>query len=121
MQEYGQTRSILVSIRSVSKANMTYGKQNSIVNDYSAEDNITRSQSAIPVINLCPTENPDFHTPVRLDDYEHALELTCNWDPEDYGGGRNFGHLTYEVDDIYATCQRLIDRGVTINRPPPAP
>lgn len=46
------------------------------------------------------------------------LELTHNWDPEDYTGGRNFGHLAYEVDDIYGTCQRLMDQGVTINRPP---
>ena len=46
------------------------------------------------------------------------VELTYNWDPEDYKGGRNFGHLAYEVDDIYATCQRLMDKGVTINRPP---
>ncbi|MEZ5859593.1 MAG: VOC family protein [Geminicoccaceae bacterium] len=46
------------------------------------------------------------------------VELTWNWDPEDYTGGRNFGHLAYEVDDIYATCQRLMDSGVTINRPP---
>lgn len=46
------------------------------------------------------------------------LELTYNWDPETYAGGRNFGHLAYEVDDIYAACQRLMDGGVTINRPP---
>jgi lactoylglutathione lyase len=46
------------------------------------------------------------------------IELTYNWDPEDYKGGRNFGHLAYEVDDIYATCQSLMDKGVTINRPP---
>lgn len=46
------------------------------------------------------------------------LELTYNWDPESYSGGRNFGHLAYEVDDIYQTCQRLMDKGVTINRPP---
>jgi lactoylglutathione lyase len=46
------------------------------------------------------------------------VELTHNWDPEVYTGGRNFGHLAYEVDDIYATCQRLMDHGVTINRPP---
>jgi lactoylglutathione lyase len=46
------------------------------------------------------------------------LELTYNWDPEDYKGGRNFGHLAYEVDNIYDTCQRLMDSGVTINRPP---
>ena len=46
------------------------------------------------------------------------LELTWNWDPEDYDGGRNFGHLAYEVDDIYAICQQLMENGVTINRPP---
>lgn len=46
------------------------------------------------------------------------VELTYNWDPEAYGEGRNFGHLAYEVDDIYATCKRLMDAGVTINRPP---
>ncbi len=46
------------------------------------------------------------------------LELTWNWDPEEYSGGRNFGHLAYQVDDIYATCQRLRDGGVVINRPP---
>ncbi|MGB3389598.1 MAG: lactoylglutathione lyase [Pseudaminobacter sp.] len=46
------------------------------------------------------------------------IELTFNWDPETYAGGRNFGHLAYEVDDIYATCERLMDKGVTINRPP---
>jgi lactoylglutathione lyase len=47
-----------------------------------------------------------------------AIELTWNWDPEDYGEGRNFGHIAYEVDDIYATCKRLMESGVTINRPP---
>ena len=47
-----------------------------------------------------------------------AIELTHNWDPEQYAGGRNFGHVAYEVDDIYALCQRLRDAGVTINRPP---
>lgn len=46
------------------------------------------------------------------------VELTHNWDPEVYGGGRNFGHLAYEVDDIYAVCSRLAEAGVTINRPP---
>lgn len=46
------------------------------------------------------------------------IELTYNWDPEDYTGGRNFGHLAYQVDDIYELCQRLQDGGVTINRPP---
>lgn len=59
------------------------------------------------------------------DDVERAretrapvIELTYNWDPEDYTGGRNFGHLAYRVDDIYAACQGLMDKGVTINRPP---
>jgi lactoylglutathione lyase len=46
------------------------------------------------------------------------IELTHNWDPEEYGEGRNFGHLAFAVDDIYAACQRLMDGGVTINRPP---
>jgi lactoylglutathione lyase len=46
------------------------------------------------------------------------VELTYNWDPEDYAGGRNFGHLAYRVDDIYALCQHLSDMGYTINRPP---
>lgn len=46
------------------------------------------------------------------------LELTYNWDPETYTGGRNFGHLAYEVDDIYETCEKLRSNGVTINRPP---
>lgn len=51
-------------------------------------------------------------------DSEAQLELTYNWDPEVYTGGRNFGHVAYAVDDIYAICQRLMDMGVTINRPP---
>jgi lactoylglutathione lyase len=59
------------------------------------------------------------------DDFERAqkdqapmVELTYNWDAEDYQGGRNFGHLAYRVENIYQTCQRLMDGGVTINRPP---
>ena len=71
---------------------------------------------------------------VGRDDYEDArfsliflapegqedaqVELTYNWDPEELSGGRNFGHLAYQVDDNYATCQKLMDGGVTINRPP---
>ena len=51
-------------------------------------------------------------------DSSAELELTYNWDPEDYGGGRNFGHLAYRVDDIYAACERLQGAGVVINRPP---
>jgi lactoylglutathione lyase len=51
-------------------------------------------------------------------DNEAEIELTWNWDPEELSGGRNFGHLAYRVDDIYALCQQLMDHGVTINRPP---
>ncbi|WP_156255592.1 VOC family protein [Sandarakinorhabdus oryzae] len=51
-------------------------------------------------------------------DEDAQVELTHNWDEKGYGGGRNFGHLAYAVDDIYAACQRLMDGGVTINRPP---
>lgn len=51
-------------------------------------------------------------------DAEATVELTYNWDVEDYGNARNFGHLAFAVDDIYATCQKLADAGVTINRPP---
>jgi len=51
-------------------------------------------------------------------DQAPLVELTYNWDPEVYAGGRNFGHLAYRVDDIYATCKTLMDAGVTINRPP---
>jgi len=46
------------------------------------------------------------------------IELTYNWDPEQYSGGRNFGHLAFEVDNIYTTCQQLMELGITINRPP---
>lgn len=59
------------------------------------------------LVFLGAPENPDVH-----------VELTHNWDPEDYKGGRNFGHLAYGVEDIYEVCQRLMDGGVTINRPP---
>mgnify|MGYP001174939709 FL=1 len=59
------------------------------------------------------------------DDFEHAkekrspeLELTYNWDPETYSGGRNFGHLAFEVENIYELCQKLKDNGIIINRPP---
>ena len=51
-------------------------------------------------------------------DEDAQVELTYNWDPEEYGEGRSFGHLAYRVDDIYALCQKLMDAGVTINRPP---
>ncbi|QSB01645.1 VOC family protein [Methylomonas sp. EFPC1] len=58
----------------------------------------------------------DRQTAVAVD--APLLELTYNWDSEDYGGGRNFGHLAFEVDDIYAVCQDLMAKGITINRPP---
>ncbi|MDH3945029.1 MAG: VOC family protein [Chromatiales bacterium] len=51
-------------------------------------------------------------------DKEAQVELTYNWDPQEYDSGRNFGHLAYRVDDIYGLCQKLMDAGVTINRPP---
>ena len=51
-------------------------------------------------------------------DEDAQIELTYNWDPEELAGGRNFGHVAYRVPDIYETCQRLMDAGVTINRPP---
>lgn len=54
----------------------------------------------------------------QSNDNSPMLELTYNWDPEEYSGGRNFGHLAFRVKDIYETCQRLMDHGVTINRPP---
>ena len=59
------------------------------------------------LIFLAAEENPDAQ-----------LELTYNWDPDEYPEGRNFGHVAYQVDDIHATCQKLMDAGVTINRPP---
>ena len=52
------------------------------------------------------------------EDESAQIELTYNWDPEEYDEGRNFGHLAYQVDDIYALCQKLQDAGITINRPP---
>ena len=58
----------------------------------------------------------DMNAPVERAEAE--VELTHNWDPEEYGSGRNFGHLAYRVENIYETCQRLMDAGVTINRPP---
>jgi lactoylglutathione lyase len=64
-------------------------------------------QGRFTLIFLAPPGQPDAQ-----------VELTHNWDEKDYGGGRNFGHLAYEVDDIYALCQSLMDKGVTINRPP---
>ena len=64
-------------------------------------------QGRFTLIFLAADENPDAQ-----------VELTYNWDPETYTGGRNFGHLAYSVANIYDTCQQLMDKGVTINRPP---
>ena len=64
-------------------------------------------QGRFTLVFLGAEENPDAQ-----------VELTYNWDPEPYTGGRNFGHLAYLVEDIYAACQRLMDHGVVINRPP---
>ena len=64
-------------------------------------------QGRFTLVFLGAEENPDAQ-----------VELTFNWDPEPYAGGRNFGHLAYLVEDIYAKCQELMDRGVVINRPP---
>ncbi len=64
-------------------------------------------QGRFSLIFLAAPETPDAE-----------LELTFNWDPEEYGEGRNFGHLAFAVDNIYETCQHLMDNGVTVNRPP---
>ena len=66
------------------------------------------------LVFLAATEDEQSGREVRAP----LLELTYNWDPEAYTSGRNFGHLAFEVDDIYATCDRLMKAGVTINRPP---
>ena len=66
------------------------------------------------LVFLCAPDDADR----AKEDRAPMVELTYNWDTEDYGGGRNFGHLAYAVDDIYAACQKLKDGGVTINRPP---
>jgi lactoylglutathione lyase len=63
-------------------------------------------------------DEPQAKTPDKTGHTSPCLELTYNWDPEVYTGGRNFGHLAFSVDDIYATCQSLSKKGVTINRPP---
>lgn len=70
------------------------------------------------------SENPEYKYSLAFLGFDGGnpgqaeIELTYNWDPEDYGSARNFGHLAYAVDDIYAACQRLQEHGVTINRPP---
>ena len=61
---------------------------------------------------------PDDESRAQSESWAPTVELTYNWDPEEYTGGRNFGHLAYAVDNIYELCQSLMDNGVTINRPP---
>lgn len=75
---------------------------------------IDREQGRYSLFFLCTPEDRGRYEEVR----SPALELTYNWDPEEYAGGRNFGHLAYRVDDIYAVCERMMAAGVTINRPP---
>lgn len=79
-------------------------------------------RDALGLVELSRKDNPGGRfTLVFLaapGDESAQVELTWNWDPEAYTGGRNFGHLAYAVDDIYATCRRLAEHGVTINRPP---
>lgn len=75
---------------------------------------IESEQGRFTLIYLAPSADVESAKSVKAPE----LELTYNWDPESYSGGRNFGHLAYEVDDIYALCQKLMDAGVTINRPP---
>ena len=79
---------------------------------------IRRSDSEQGRYTLIFLAAPGDEQRARSEDRAPMVELTYNWDPETYTGGRNFGHLAYRVDDIYATCQRLMDGGVTINRPP---
>ena len=75
---------------------------------------IDREQGRYSLFFLCTPEDRGRYEEIR----SPALELTYNWDPEEYAGGRNFGHLAYRVDDIYAVCERMMAAGVVINRPP---
>ena len=77
-------------------------------------DRVENARGRFTLVFLCAPEDVDR----AKGDRAPMVELTYNWDSEDYGGARNFGHLAYAVDDIYAVCQRLKDGGVTINRPP---
>lgn len=75
---------------------------------------VDREEGRYTLVFLAAPEDEDKGRSARAP----LLELTYNWDPEAYGEGRNFGHLAFEVDDIYATCAKLQNAGVTINRPP---
>ena len=78
---------------------------------------ISRKKSEKGRFTLVFLAAPEDETDAR-ENNAPMIELTYNWDPEEYSGGRNFGHLAYRVDDIYALCQKLMDGGVVINRPP---
>lgn len=80
-------------------------------------EEVRRMESAQGRFTLVFLAAPDDGARARVEKAP-LIELTYNWDKETYGSGRNFGHLAFEVDDIYATCQRLADAGVAINRPP---
>ena len=75
---------------------------------------VNSEQGRFTLVFLCAPEDVEAARESRAP----LVELTYNWDPENYTGGRNFGHLAYEVDDIYALCDKLMKSGVTINRPP---
>ena len=77
-------------------------------------DRYESEQGRFTLVFLCAPDDAERAKAERSPE----LELTYNWDPQDYDGGRNFGHLAFRVDNIYDTCQRLMDGGVTINRPP---
>ncbi len=81
-------------------------------------EEISRRENSQGRFTLIFLAAPDDVEQARSEARAPMLELTYNWDPEDYTGGRNFGHLAYRVNDIYAFCQKLMDQGVTINRPP---
>lgn len=76
------------------------------------------AQGRFTLVFLAAPEDVDHSPAAAAERGSPRLELTWNWDPEVYTGGRNFGHLAFEVEDIYASCRRLADAGVTINRPP---
>ena len=78
---------------------------------------ISRAENAAGRYTLVFLAAPDDVERARLQKTP-MIELTYNWDAEDYGGGRNFGHIAFQTPDIYAACQRLVDHGVTISRPP---
>ena len=79
---------------------------------------IDNDKGRFTLVFLCAPEDVDALKKLPQTRGAPLVELTYNWDPENYTGGRNFGHLAYEVDDIYATCDRLMKAGITINRPP---